>query len=224
MARVSYLLRVSIDDRPGSLGQLAVALGGVGADIISLEVIDRGEGFAVDDIVVDLPFGSLPDTLITAAASAGARVDSVRPYAGVLDTHRELELVDHVATARGDRLQTLVDDAPEVLRASWATVVSRTDSGATVTVCGSPGAPETPLERADWLPLAEAVPIDPHDAGVPQTWRDSDTRLVAAPLDGSAHRALLLGRVGGPDFRPAEVARLGYLIGIIGSIGQRDEA
>ncbi|HRC52857.1 MAG TPA: amino acid-binding protein, partial [Gordonia sp. (in: high G+C Gram-positive bacteria)] len=47
------------------------------------------------------------------------------------------------------------------------------------------------------------------------------TRLVAAPLDG-ANRALLLGRVGGPDFRPAEVARLGYLIGIIGSIGRPD--
>ncbi|GAB10689.1 hypothetical protein GOARA_061_01290 [Gordonia araii NBRC 100433] len=219
MARVSYLLRVTIDDRPGSLGQLAVALGGVGADIISLEVIDRGDGFAVDDIVVDLPIGALPDTLITAASQAGAHVDSVRPYAGVLDTHRELELVDHVATARDNRLQTLVDDAPHVLRASWATIVTRADSGATVTVCGSSGAPETPLASAGWLPLPQAAIVDPHDAGVPQSWRDSDTRLVAAPLDGS-HRALLLGRVGGPDFRPAEVARLGYLIGIIGNVGK----
>ncbi|MFT3900533.1 MAG: amino acid-binding protein [Gordonia sp. (in: high G+C Gram-positive bacteria)] len=216
---MSYLLRVTIDDRPGSLGQLAVALGGVAADIISLEVIERGDGYAVDDIVVDLPFGSLPDTLITAASTAGAHVDSVRPYAGVLDTHRELELVDHVATAGSDRLQKLVDDAPEVLRASWATVVAKTDAGATVTVCGSSGAPETPLAAASWLPLSTAATIDPHDPGVPQTWRDSDTRLVAAPLEGGP-RALLLGRVGGPDFRPAEVARLGYLIGIIGSIGR----
>lgn len=215
---MSYLLRVTIDDRPGSLGQLAVSLGSVAADIISLEVIERGDGWAVDDIVVDLPLGALPDTLITAAAKAGAHVDSVRPYAGVLDTHRELELVDHVATAHGDRLQILVDDAPHVLRTSWATVVTATDSGAAVTVCGSPGAPETPLESASWLPLPAATTVDPHDGGVPQAWRDSDTRLVAAPLDG-ANRALLLGRVGGPDFRPAEVARLGYLIGIIGSIG-----
>ncbi|QKT07801.1 amino acid-binding protein [Gordonia sp. X0973] len=219
MARVSYLLRVTIDDRPGSLGQLAVALGGVGADIISLEVIERGSGWAVDDIVVDLPLGALPDTLITAAATADAHVDSVRPYAGVLDTHRELELVDHVATAKADRLQTLVDDAPQVLRASWATVVTKADSGATVTVCGSSGAPETPLADASWLPMAAAATIDPQDPGVPQMWRDWDTRLVAAPLDGP-HRALLLGRVGGPDFRPAEVARLGYLIGIISSLSR----
>lgn len=219
MRRVSYLLRVTIDDRPGSLGQLAVALGAVRADIISLEVIERGSDWAVDDIVVTLPIGALPDTLITAAAEAGAHVDSVRPYAGVLDTHRELELVDHVATSRGDRLQTLVNDAPAVLRASWATVVSRADSGAAVTVCGSSGTPETPLAAADWLPLSAARTIDQHDAGIPQAWRDADTRLVAAPLDGT-NRAVLLGRVGGPDFRPSEVARLGYLIGIIGSIGE----
>ena len=70
MTPVSYLLRVTIDDRPGSLGQLAVSLGSVAADIISLEVIERGDGWAVDDIVVDLPLGALPDTLITAAAKA----------------------------------------------------------------------------------------------------------------------------------------------------------
>ena len=161
MRRVSYLLRVTIDDRPGSLGQLAVALGAVRADILSLEVIERGSDWAVDDIVVTLPIGALPDTLITAATQAGAHVDSVRPYAGVLDTHRELELVDHVATSRGDRLQTLVNDAPAVLRASWATVVSRADSGAAITVCGSSGTPETPLVAADWLPLSAARTIDP---------------------------------------------------------------
>ncbi len=219
MGQMSYLLRVTVDDRPGSLGQLAMALGGVGADIVSLEVIERGSGWAVDDIVVELPIGALPDTLITAAAAAGAHVDSVRPYAGVLDTHRELELVDHVATAGRNRLQILVDDAPHVLRASWATIVTTTDSGTAVRVCGSAGAPETPLASAGWLPLSAATTIDPDDEGVPQSWRDSDTSLVAAPLDGP-HRALLLGRVGGPDFRPAEVARLGYLIGIIGSIGR----
>ena len=35
----SYLLRVQLEDRPGSLGSLAVALGTVGADILSLDVV-----------------------------------------------------------------------------------------------------------------------------------------------------------------------------------------
>ena len=40
----SYLLRVQLEDRPGSLGSLAVALGSVGADILSLDVVERGAG------------------------------------------------------------------------------------------------------------------------------------------------------------------------------------
>ena len=49
---MSYLLRVQLPDRPGSLGSLAVALGSVGADILSLDVIERGDGYAVDGVTV----------------------------------------------------------------------------------------------------------------------------------------------------------------------------
>ena len=51
----------------------------------------------------------------------------------------------------------------------------------------------------------------------PQVWRDMDTTLAAAPL-GDAHTAMVLGRPGGPNFRPSEVARLGYLAGIVATI------
>lgn len=44
-----------------------------------------------------------------------------------------------------------------------------------------------------------------------------DTRLAAAPL-GDGGKAVLLGRVGGPDFRPSEIARLGYLSGIVSTV------
>ncbi|EUA33943.1 putative amino acid-binding ACT domain protein [Mycobacterium xenopi 3993] len=58
MMRVpSYLLRVQLVDRPGSLGSLAVALGSVGADILSLDVVERASGYAIDDLVVELPPG-----------------------------------------------------------------------------------------------------------------------------------------------------------------------
>ena len=52
---------------------------------------------------------------------------------------------------------------------------------------------------------------------VPQVWRDMDTTLAAAPL-GDPDTAIVLGRAGGPQFRPSEVARLGYLAGIIATI------
>src|SRR2546430_13209470 len=47
-------------------------------------------GLAIDDLVVELPAGRLPDVLITAAESVPeVAVDAVRPYAGLLDTHRD---------------------------------------------------------------------------------------------------------------------------------------
>ncbi|NBP86051.1 MAG: amino acid-binding protein, partial [Mycobacteriaceae bacterium] len=52
---------------------------------------------------------------------------------------------------------------------------------------------------------------------VPPVWRDMDTTLAAAPL-GEAHTAMVLGRPGGPEFRPSEVARLGHLAGIVATI------
>ncbi|MFT3715732.1 MAG: amino acid-binding protein [Gordonia sp. (in: high G+C Gram-positive bacteria)] len=217
MDDVSYLLRVSLSDRPGSLGQLAVGLGTVGADIRSLEVVERGDGYAVDDIVVELPPHALPDTLITAAEKVdGVHVDSLRPFNDKLDIHQELELIDAVAAARGDRLQVLADLAPRGLNTSWAMVVSQ-PGPRTVLLAASSGAPETPLEQVDWLPLPHACGFTPDARWVPEAWREWDQRLAAAPI-GDGSKALLLGRVGGPEFRPSEVARVGYLTGIVSTL------
>jgi hypothetical protein len=215
----SYLLRVQLVDRPGSLGSLAVALGSVGADILSLDVVERAFGCAIDDLVVDLPPGTMPDRLITAAeALSGVRVDSIRPHTGLLEAHRELELIDHVAarSEKLDKLKVLADEAPKVLRVGWCTVVWLTASGVE-RIVGGPGAPETLPTEAPWLPLEHAEPLDGGADWVPQVWRDMDTTLAAAPL-GEPHTAVLLGRPGGPEFRPSEVARLGYLAGIVATI------
>ena len=215
----SYLLRVQLEDRPGSLGSLAVALGSVGADILSLDVVERGPGYAIDDLVVDLPPGSMPDALVSAAHSlAGVHVDAIRPHTGLLEAHRELELIDHVAAAHptSARLQVLVDEAPRVLRVGWCSVVRQQDSGLQ-RVVGGPGAPETRVDSAPWLPIRHACVLHLDEGWVPQLWRDMDTALAAAPL-GDPHTAMVLGRPGGPEFRPSEVARLGYLAGIVAGL------
>ena len=214
----SYLLRIELVDRPGSLGSLAVALGSTGADILSLDVVDRAAGYAIDDLVIELPPGAMPDTLITAAESLrGVRVDSVRPHMGLLEAHRELELLDHVAAAADNatRLQVLVDEAPKVLRVSWCAVL-RSSEGELQRLAGSPGAPETKASFAPWLPIERAATLDSTGDWVPEAWRDMDITMVAAPL-GDPHTAVVLGRPG-PEFRPSEVARLGYLAGIVATM------
>jgi hypothetical protein len=218
LAVPSYLLRIELVDRPGSLGSLAVALGSVGADILSLDVVERSAGFAIDDLVIELPPGAMPDMLITAAESlSGVRVDSVRPHTGLLEAHRELELLDHIAAAEDNasRMQALVDQAPKVLRVGWCTVLRSAD-GELQRLAASPGAPETKADSAPWLPIERAMTLDNTAEWVPQAWRDMDTTMVAAPL-GDPNTAVVLGRPG-PDFRPSEVVRLGYLAGIVATI------
>ena len=80
--------------------------------------------------------------------------------------------------------------------------------------------PERPKPRrtvAPWLPIDQAEALDADADWVPQLWRDMDTTLAAAPL-GDHRIAVVLGRPGGPQFRPSEVARLGYLAGIVATI------
>lgn len=214
---MSYLLRVQLPDRPGSLGALAVALGSAGADIVSFDVVHRSDGIVVDDLVVDVPSGKLPDTLITAAERLpDVRVDSIRPFSGVLDGHRELELVDRVAGATNDRVQVLVEGVPKAMRVAWCLVISVDEAGG-YRLAGSASAPSIRRIDVPWIPLHGPTTLDVEDSWVPELWRDLDTKLAAAPL-GSHTRALLVGRPGGPEFRPSEVARLGFLSGVVAAV------
>ncbi len=211
---VSFLIRVQLPDSPGTLGAVATALGTVGADILSVDVVERGGGLAIDDLVVELPSGRLPDALITAAESVeGVEVDAVRPYAGILDTHRELELVEEIAAQPKDGLDLLAEGVPKIIRAGWAVIVEHSESGPR-RLASSSAAPENPVTDLPWLPLERATVLDGEEDWVPETWKELGTELAATPL-GKPGKAMLVARPGGPNFRAAEVARLAHFAGIV---------
>jgi hypothetical protein len=215
---VPYLLRVVLPDQPGMLGALASALGRSGGDIISVDIVERGNGTAVDDLIVDLPPGRLPDGLVTAATSVpGVLVESIRPYVGgALDTHHELEVIEAMAARPAEAMASLVAAVPQIFRAGWAVVVRRTGDGYRVEA-GSSAAPVLDGVPLPWLPLAKAHVLEAEDDWVPASWQHLGTELTAAPL-GTPERAVLLGRPGGPAFRGGEVLRLAHLTGVAATI------
>ncbi|MEY8038777.1 MULTISPECIES: amino acid-binding protein [Saccharopolyspora] len=211
---MSFLVRVQIPDQPGTLGSVASALGEIGADILSVDVVERGGGVAIDDLVVELPSGRLPDVLITAAESIeGVEVDAVRPYSGVLDTHRELELVEEIAADPGNGLQIFAEGVPRIIRSGWAMVFGHRSGGAEQ-LAASTSAPQEGYLELPWLPLDRGTILDSDAEWVPGTWQELGTELAATPI-GKPDRVLLAGRPGGPLFRTAELARLSHLAGIV---------
>lgn len=211
---MSYLLRLVLPDRPGMLGAVATALGQCGADILSLDVVERGPDGAVDDLVVALPPGGLADALITSAQSVdGVVVESLRPYYGGSDLHRDLELVDELAAHPEHARALLVEHAPGIFRAGWALLL---EAGPLV-LHASAGAPEVHDLELPWLPLTAARRLEPGAAWVPERWEVLGTELAAAPV-GSPDRVVLVGRPGGPRFRASEVLRLGHLAGIVATV------
>ncbi len=216
---MSYLLRLVVPDRPGILGAVATALGLAGIDIVSVDVLERGGGVAVDDIVVDLPSDRVADSLITAVMTVeGVQVESLRPFAGPLDTHRELELLEALARTGEGSPKLLAGELPRVLHGGWAVVLTGTPDDVTV-LAASDAAPVLEGLRLPWLPLHAPVLLPSESDWVPERWREMAIEMMAAPFDGDG-TAVLLGRSGGPAFRRSELLRLAHLTGIAATVAQ----
>ena len=215
---MSYLLRLVVPDRPGILGAVATALGTAGADIVSLDVLERVGGFAVDDVVVDLPRDRLPDSLITAVHTVpGVEVESLRPFAGALDTHRELDLLDALARApEGTPAKLLAAELPRVFHCGWAVVLDCAGSAWEV-VAASDAAPAFEDLALPWMPLSAPRLLPSDEDWLPERWREMAIEMMAAPYGGEAC-AVVLGRSGGPAFRRSELMRLAHLTGIASTV------
>jgi ACT domain len=222
---VSYLLRLVVPDRPGILGAVATALGGAGVDIVSVDVLERGGGLAVDDIVVDLPPGRLPDSLITAAqAVPGVQVEALRPFAGPLDMHRELELLELLARAATPppptlAVKVLAAELPRVFHSGWAVVLQGASGTPCEVLAASDAAPSFDGMTPPWLPLEAPRLLPSEDDWLPERWRDMAIEMMAAPF-GAPATAVVLGRSGGPAFRRSELLRLVHLTGIAATVTQ----
>ena len=125
----TVLLRVWLPDRPGALGEVASAIGLAGGDVVGIEILERGGGRAIDELVVSLPEGVDVNALVArVSAVAGADIEDVRP---VDDDEHDLgmaavELAADLAEAsdRAVVLARLTHAVHTTLAADWAVIAA----------------------------------------------------------------------------------------------------
>ncbi|MEV7968409.1 ACT domain-containing protein [Sphaerisporangium sp. NPDC088356] len=193
-------LRISLPDRPGSLGQVTRVLGIAGADIIQLVVLERGEGRAVDDLTVFWPDSAPRATLVQGLETVPEIiVEGVWGTREAPGTYPELEILKYITTAGDRALATLIDSMPVLFSADWA--AAATEKTPRAVVHSSWRAPTD-------VPFPSVTPPRPEAHTLP-----SGLHIVAAPLPPLA-LTFLLARADGPPFHRIEVHRLTRILEI----------
>jgi len=203
----TYILRVWMPDRPGALGALASRIGAVGGDVTGIDILERGAGRAIDELVVELPDDSLVELLVTEIHQVdGVDIESIRPAAEALHDPR----VDALETAAllvgaptpSAAIEELCVHGVRTVGAHWGVVLDLADGSITIEVGDCPS--------AAWIAAFVAgsqssARVSDGDAG------PSD--VVWAPLP-AAGRALVMGR-NGESFRARERRQAAALARIV---------
>jgi hypothetical protein len=203
----SFILRVWVPDRPGALGAVASRIGAVRGDLVGIDILERGGGRAIDELVVELPSESLVQLLISEVSQVdGVDVEDVRraPGAAIDPRLDALEtaasLVAHAEV--GSLLDALARGSLSDFQSDWVVVVDLDSSKPVVTV--------GPAPAPAWLAAFVAgsrVSGEPGASGGPDdvAWADVD----------AAGLVVVLGRKGRP-FRSRERRQLTALARIVG--------
>ena len=206
-------MRMWLPDRPGALGQVASRIGAVRGDVVGIDILERENGQAVDELVVELPASDLVDLLIAEVREIdGVAVEEVRPVADARHDPR-LDVLEAAAQLVGaddvdELLEAVVQHAGRVVGSTWVAVAALEGPGEGVLVA-SEDAPS-----AGWLEAFLAGSrLRPVAAGQARGQGSGAGDVVWAPLPRSG-LALVFGREGMP-YRARErrqVAALGRVV------------
>ncbi|MDO5682598.1 MAG: amino acid-binding protein [Propionibacteriaceae bacterium] len=204
-----FLIRVSLPDRPGSLGAVATALGKSGADIQSVSIVGRDFGKVIDDFIVELPLGMMPDSAVSACTSCeDVAVLWCSRYPGGAGLESDVEVLERMLADPDNAAEILTEAAPPVFHCNWAVLV---DTTAQLVVHATTLAPDL-----DSAALASIGPLDQaRTLDLAAGWLPAWVETVIGVVPVGSDRALIVGRHGGPDFLTAELARLRYLATLI---------
>jgi hypothetical protein len=200
---VLYTMRIWLPDRPGALGAVASRIGAVRGDLVGIDILERGGGMAVDELVVDLPSAELVDLLVSEVSEVdGVEVEDLRP-AGSASVDPRLDALETAASLVGSHsvelvLSGLAELAVRDFDCEWAGVVDP-ETGEVARSVG-------PVPPGVWLRAflagsrASSLPDDTPGGPEDVAWADLDAAGLVA----------VLGRRGRP-FRSKERRQLSAL-------------
>ena len=198
-----FLLRVELPVVPGSLGRLAAAIGEVGGDIEAIEIVEKGEGTAIDDVLLEMHGGAMPDSIVSACnALEGFQVMWISRYAAGGNIFLDLEVVEELTAEPSEALDRVVDLLPVAFRADWAMRIHRSKGILRATDAA-------PRELA-FVEIERATRLDVDG--------DEVNLYAGARIDGN--EVVVIGRRGGPEFVESELARLGHLVSLAASLAR----
>jgi hypothetical protein len=202
-----YTLRVWVPDRPGALGAVASRIGAVRGDLIGIDILERGGGRAIDELVVDLPSDELVDLLVAEVSEVdGVDVEYVRRSSDALADPRldALETAVDLVTQNSvdPLLYSLARSSLRDFQSDWATVFDP-DGGERVASVGP--APPSAWIRAFLAGSRASLAARPGEAAPDDVaWADLD----------AAGLVLIVGRKG-RSFRIRERRQLSAVARIV---------
>jgi hypothetical protein len=209
----TFVIRMWLPDRPGALGQVASRIGAVRGDVVGIDILERENGQAVDELVVELPSACLVDLLVAEVRQVdGVAVEEVRPVADARHDPRlgALEVVAQLVGADDvdELLGAVVGHTGRVVGAGWVAV----------TDLEGPGGPEGTLMSSDGAPSSgwlEAFLAGSRAAegASPATRGSGAGDVVWTPLP-HAGLALVIGREGMP-YRARERRQVAALARVV---------
>jgi hypothetical protein len=202
----TFVVRVWLPDRPGALGAVASRIGAVRGDLTGVDILERGAGRAIDELVVELPEAALCELMISEVSQVdGVDVEDVReiPAAPVDPRLDALETAAYLVERQDPNalLWALGSRAARDFEADWAAILDLNAPQPLVSVGETP-----PVAWVFAFVKGSHVSLTDGQAG----------ELAASPADiawadmASSALVILLGRDGRP-FRARERRQLSAL-------------
>ncbi len=123
----TFIVRLWLPDIPGTLGRVAAAIGKTSGDVIGIEILERGAGMAIDELLVALPHADLVDGMIAEISSVeGVAIEDVHAVAPDRSDQSvlALEVAANIMEALPEeRLQDMCSQVRYMLEGEWCAVL-----------------------------------------------------------------------------------------------------